>query len=116
MALGRAFIEVHADTRPFARELGRELDRILKAVERTTVRQAGTQMGRTLSEEVGNGARQGGRNVGNNLVRGIRETDVRGTFAEFSAGIIDTIDDGISGLPQNIKAVLGASLIVLLPF
>lgn len=115
MALGRAFIEVHADTRPFARELGRELDRILKQVERTTVRQAGTRMGQTLAEEVGNGARQGGRNAGRNLQRGLDESNVQGTFARFATGIIDTIDDGISGLPSQVKSVLGGALIVLLP-
>lgn len=115
MALGRAFIEVHADTRPFARELGRELDRILKTVERTTVRQAGTSMGRTLSDEVGKGAERGGRNIGTRIAKGLQDSDVQGSFSQFATGIIDTIDDGISGLPTQIKAILGTALIVLLP-
>jgi hypothetical protein len=33
MALGRAFIEVHADTRPFARELGPQIRGIVKDIE-----------------------------------------------------------------------------------
>lgn len=33
MALGRAFIEVHADTRPFARQLGREIKDVVDGVE-----------------------------------------------------------------------------------
>ena len=31
--LGEAFIEVHADTRPFARELGAQIKAILKSVD-----------------------------------------------------------------------------------
>lgn len=115
MALGRAFIEVHADTRPFARDLGRELDRILRNVERTTVRQAGTRMGQTLAQGVGQGGNQAGRNIGNNIRRGLQDSNVEGTFARFATGIIDTIDDGISGLPAEIKAVLGGALLILAP-
>lgn len=52
--LGEAFIEVHADTRPFARELKREVDAILKKIDATI----GTE-GARIGESLGRGLRDG---------------------------------------------------------
>lgn len=52
--LGEAFIEVHADTRPFAKELKAEVTAILKKLDATA-----TVHGRTVGESVGKGVRDG---------------------------------------------------------
>ena len=115
MALGRAFIEVHADTRPFARELGRELDRILKTVERTTVRTAASKMGETIATETGKGVERNGKKIGQGIKSSVDNAVTPGLFTKLGTGLIDSLDDGISGLPVEIKAILGKALIILAP-
>src|SRR5688572_2598296 len=115
MALGRAFIEVHADTRPFARELGTELDRILKRVESTTVKRAGTQMGETIATETGDSVRKNSNRIGQGIKQGIDNAVTPSLFTKLGTGLIDSLDDGVSGLPVEIKAILGKALIILAP-
>ena len=52
--LGEAFIEVHADTRPFAKELKAEVTAILKKLDATV-----TVHGRKVGESIGRGVRDG---------------------------------------------------------
>lgn len=60
--LGEAFIEVHADTRPFARELNAEIRAILRRVD-ATVTVEGRRIGTSLGEGVGQGLRGAGDEV-----------------------------------------------------
>lgn len=114
MALGKAFIEVHADTKPFARQIGKEIDKILRDVEKET-----TTSGKKLGENVGDGIASGVRNSKKKIRDGLGEAfnpmGNEGIFQRFAKGIVDTLDDGLSGLPAEVKALLGASLIVIAP-
>ncbi len=116
MALGKAFIEVHADTKPFARELASELDKIIRASEKDVKVSAG-RLGRTIAEDTGDGIRKNRKRIGKGLDDALTDaTRSSGSaFSRFAASIVDTIDDGISGLPAEMKVVLGAALIALLP-
>lgn len=113
MALGKAFIEVHADTRPFARELGRELDKIVKAADKE-VKMSARKVGETISKETGEGVKKDSKRLRRDIESGLGGL-AESAFGRFTKGIIDTIDDGISGLPDEIKIVLGAALIAVAP-
>lgn len=113
MALGKAFIEVHADTKPFARELGRELGRILATVEKTVVAKQSEQIGEKISASVGDGIRR--NKTKTTAALGETLKDSTGLFETFGKGIIDTIDDGLSGLPAELKLAIGVALAGTLP-
>lgn len=117
MALGKAFIEVHADTKPFARELGRDLIKILEAAEKD-VRKLARQTGETIATETGKGIEKNRKKIGNGLGKALDDAtkDQGGIFSRFAKGIIDSIDDGLSGLPAEVKIALGAALAAMLPF
>ena len=112
MALGKAFIEVHADTKPFARELGRELDAIIRASSKE-VKVSSRQVGETISKETGNGIRKNRKEID----RGFEDAlfGSSGFGARLVKGLVDSIDDGLSGLPAEIKVILGATLVAVLP-
>lgn len=57
--LGEAFIEVHADTRPFARELNAEVKAILKKID-ATVGVEGRKIGTSLGDGIGEGLNKSG--------------------------------------------------------
>lgn len=118
MALGKAFIEVHADTAPFARELGRELNRVIKLHEQQA-RSGGTRIGQNLGQGISSGLNKNsnliGRSINNSITRGIQNAGNQGAFSTLSKGLIDSIDDGLSGLPAELKVALGAALIVAAP-
>lgn len=57
--LGEAFIEVHADTRPFAKELNAEIKAILKRID-ATVTVEGRRIGASLGDGIGRGLRETG--------------------------------------------------------
>lgn len=57
--LGEAFIEVHADTRPFARELNAEIKAILKKVD-AQVTIEGRKIGASLGDGIGQGLKKTG--------------------------------------------------------
>lgn len=112
MALGKAFIEVHADTAPFARELATQLDAIVRASDRQ-VKVSARKLGENVSTEVGEGIRRNKKKIDAGLNDAL--TGSGGTFTRLSKGLIDTIDDGLSGLPAEVKAILGAALAASLP-
>lgn len=116
MALGKAFIEVHADTKPFARELASELDKIIRASEKD-VKVSANKLGKTIAEDTGDGIRKNRKRIGKGLDDALTDAtrNSGGAFSRFAASIVDTIDDGISGLPAELKVILGAALIALLP-
>src|SRR5687768_9192952 len=115
MALGKAFIEVHADTKPFARELGRELNKILRDAEKD-VRSGSANLGRTIAQETGRGIENNRRQLGQGVRRALDSVVDQGLFSRFAQGIVDSIDDGLSGLPAELKLALGAALAAILPF
>lgn len=115
MALGKAFIEVHADTKPFAKELGRELGRILAVAERTPARRIGERVGREVSEGIGDGVRSGRGRIRRGLDDALPGDAAAGLGARLATGIIDTIDDGLSGLPGEVKAALVGVVIAISP-
>src|SRR5690349_11569583 len=93
MALGKAFIEVHADTAPFARELGDELDKIITG-SNAKVKASSRKLGEDIATETGEGIRRNRRKI--------------------SSGMDDAVT-GLSGLPAEIKVVLGAALVAVAP-
>lgn len=112
MALGKAFIEVHADTAPFARELASQLDGIVKASDKD-VRVTARKLGENVSTEAGEGIRRNKKKVTTSL--GEVGQEATGFFARMGKGIIDTIDDGLSGLPAEIKLILAGVLVAAAP-
>jgi hypothetical protein len=123
MALGKAFIEVHADTKPFAQELGKELGRILKAVENGPARKAGEKLGKELGEGASDGFEKsfsttsgtGGSRASRSSLSNFFDFDTSGFAGRMAQGIVDALDDGLSGLPAELKVALGAALLVSLP-
>jgi hypothetical protein len=113
MALGKAFIEVHADTAPFARELAAQLEAIIRAADRD-IRTRTRRLGRDTDDDVDDIVRRRRRRVRE------EDDDAAGQGESFGRkllkGLIDTLDDGLSGLPAEIKAGLAAVLIALAPF
>ena len=115
MALGKAFIEVHADTAPFARELGDELDKIITG-SNAKVKASSRKLGEDIATETGEGIRRNRRKISSGM-----DDAVTGLFgsnnvlAKLAKGVVDTIDDGLSGLPAEIKVVLGAALVAVAP-
>lgn len=112
MALGSAFIEVHADTKPFARELGRELSTIITAAEKD-VRVSAGKLGESVSDEAGKGISRNRKKVSTGLEEALSDTS--GIGARLVKGLVDTIDDGLSGLPAELKLILGGALLAALP-
>ena len=112
MALGKAFIEVHADTAPFARELASQLDAIVQASDKQ-VKVSARRLGENVSTEAGEGIRRNKSKVRSGLAEvGIEAT---GLFAKLGKGLIDTLDDGLSGLPAELKLALGVALAAAAP-
>lgn len=60
--LGEAYIEVHADTKPFARELGVQLKAILKEVDKSTQGDA-VKLGQHLAQGVAEGVDKDGEKI-----------------------------------------------------
>lgn len=123
MALGKAFIEVHADTKPFAQELGKELGRILKAVENGPARKTGEKIGKELGEGATDSFEKSFKPSGKstagtktNLLSGLFDIDVNSFGGRLASGLIDGLDDGLSGLPAEIKLGLAAAAITAAPF
>jgi len=125
MALGKAFIEVHADTKPFAQELGKELGRILKAVENGPARKTGEKLGKELGEGATESFEKSFKPSGKSSTSSSTRTsffsdlfnvDVNSFGGRMAQGLIDGLDDGLSGLPAEIKIGLAAAAIAAAPF
>lgn len=114
MALGKAYIEVHADTGPFARDLANQLDEIIRA-SGDRVRRSSRRLGDDIGDGIGDGLRRRRRRIQDDT------DDTAGGAGEsfgrkLLKGIIDTLDDGLSGLPAEIKAGLAGVLVAAAPF
>lgn len=69
--LGEAYIEVHADTRPFAKELKRQVDAILKKID-ATIGVEGVQVGTKLGQGLKKGLDDSTKDMGTGLGARIR--------------------------------------------
>jgi hypothetical protein len=69
--LGEAYIEVHADTRPFAKELKRQIDTILKKID-ATIGVEGVQVGAKLGQGLKKGLDDSTKDMGTGLGARIR--------------------------------------------
>lgn len=112
--LGRAYINVHADLRPFRRDLERDLkivtDVFEKSINDALSRQLGratSHTGRQLGEQVGDSFNEGfGRRAGR------RDSPA---FVGFVASLAAALDDGLSALPTEVKAAIVAGLLAASP-
>jgi hypothetical protein len=130
--LGEAYVAVHADLKPFGKDLDRGLKVITDKFERTLDR----RLGRKFGTEIGAGAREGLREsfvgLGADLDATIGATGARGrgrrAGREYTGGfgdglheigpirrglaaVISALEDGFSALPTEIKAVVGAAVL-----
>lgn len=114
MALGKAFIEVHADTKPFARELASELDKIIRASEKT-VKVGARRTGETLVKETAKGVDKEKGTLKKSVENAFGDAFSGNIFSDLAKGLVDTLDDGLSGLPAELKVILGGVLVAALP-
>lgn len=68
--LGKAFIEIHADTRPFAKEVFVEVKAILEAVEKT-IGPASKKLGESIGEKVSEGVKTKGKRISETLKQAV---------------------------------------------
>lgn len=117
MALGKAFIEVHADTKPFARELERELNRLTKSAEQGNLKATGRKLGESLGDGISEGVSKNKGKVSKSIQDALPSPGQSSNiFVTYGKGLVDALDDGLSGLPAEVKAALGATLAVITPF
>lgn len=74
--IGEAFIEVHADTKPFDRELDSDLEQVTKRSEKSLER-TGKEFGDKITDSMGTRIRQRGRDIGRSIERATRNVIVR---------------------------------------
>ncbi len=113
MALGEAFIEVHADLRPFVRDLNRQVKAVADRFEK--------QLNEALTNVASHAADTGiaiGRDVGEGVGSGIRDRFTGKNhpwYVSLASGLASALDDGISALPTELKAAIAAGLIAISP-
>lgn len=79
MALGAAYVEVHADTRPFAKEISKELKAILEATEKLITPQS-ERIGDHLATGIGNGINRNKHKIRNSIREGLNVVEETGGF------------------------------------
>jgi hypothetical protein len=77
MALGRAFIEVHADTRPFARELGPQIRGIVKDIEDSIDTNASKGIGDRVADSISEGIERNGDGISRSISRSVSKSRTR---------------------------------------
>ena len=111
--LGQAYVEVHADLRPFIRDLDRQLRAAAEAFE--------SRLGRALANTRAGAGRDGeqlGEELGEGMDRGMRRRlgdSNRSPWVVISAALASSLDDGISALPQEVKAGIATALLAVTP-
>jgi hypothetical protein len=112
--LGRAFINVHADLRPFRKDLERDL-KIVTDVFEASINQA---LSRQLGQSTSVTGRRMGEQIGDGFNEGFRSrTSQRDNpaFIGLVASLASALDDGLSALPTEVKAALVAGLLAASP-
>ena len=112
MSLGEAFVEIHADLRPFGRDLRRNVPPMVKAFERElnavlgqVAQQHGERHGRQIGDRVGRGMQR-------SLLHAFR---TQNPFIAIAGALGSALDDGISALPTEVKAALVIGILAALP-
>lgn len=115
--LGKAFVEVHADTRPFAKELVAEISAIIAAAEKALGPSA-KKLGETIADKVSEGVRSRGARIGKTVKEaldkdkpkvdvdvdvdraGIKKflANTRSQFLAFGSSVKDGLSNVFSGL------------------
>lgn len=75
-SIGEAFIDVHANTLPFDKELDRDLERAAKDAE-SGLDKAGTDFGDKISDSMGKRLRTKGKDIGRSIEEATRNTTVQ---------------------------------------
>lgn len=104
--MGEAFVEVHADTRPFGREVRAEVRKLIRQAERTARRES-ERVGRSMSDGIADGIRRGAPGVDAALKKTIGKTKVKkevevdvdndslkkagNVFSRFASGVADVL-------------------------
>lgn len=107
MALGEAFVNVHADLKPFAKDLEKGIKAILRSAEKQI--RSDNNLGKALAANLNEGLKTG---ISTSVDEGLDEGTKKGTrkaltgFAKFFATLGDFADDGLSALPSEVKAAL----------
>lgn len=114
MALGQAFVEVHADLTPFRRNLQRDLKRITDDFEK--------QLTQSLGAAMKKAAAQTGQQIGNQLGSGVSQGMRKhlgdknaGIFVSITSALASALDDGVSALPMEVKAALVTGILAASP-
>jgi hypothetical protein len=112
MSLGEAFVEVHADLRPFARDLRQNTPPIVKEFER--------QLNGAVGRAMGTDTEKHGRDAGDKLSRGLKNSlthqfKSKNAFIVIASTLAGALDDGISALPTEVKAAIVAGILAASP-
>lgn len=107
-ALGRAYIEVHADTGPFQRDLGPKLRKVVDGIK-PDVDAAGHKMGQGLVDAAGEQVRKDGRKVAKKLEESINHERIRAHVSidvdvDKSRGFFERLTAGVSSVFKKIGA------------
>lgn len=113
MALGQAFVEVHADLTPFRRDLNRELQRITRDFERELERVLTVRM-RTVAGQAGT---QAGASFTNNFTRRTQRDMAEGSgiWVTITSGLVNSLERGLSSLPPQVQAALVTGVLAAAP-
>jgi hypothetical protein len=112
MSLGEAFVEVHADMRPFGRELRRNVKPMVEVFER----ELNNAVGKAASSQ----SEDSGRRIGDRIGKGLKKSlaaqmQNNNIFLVIASSLASAVDDGISALPTEVKAALVAGVLAASP-
>lgn len=113
MALGQAFIEIHADLKPFRRDLNKEIKRITDEFEKEVNKSLGT----TLQISAQHQGRDAGKKLGRGVRKGLDEEvgEQSSIWVSVTSALAGALDDGISALPAEVKAAIVLGLAAVSP-
>lgn len=113
MSLGEAFVEVHADLRPFGRDLQRGLRPMVERFER--------ELSGAVGRAVVANTPAHGRQIGDQLSNGIKNSfkdqfsKDKNVFIAIAGALGSALDNGISSLPSEVKAAIVGAIILATP-
>lgn len=114
MSLGQAFIEIHADLRPFTRDLDGQVKRITDQFDK--------QVGGALKKGLTKAGAEAAPDLGETIADSVRDGLDRRlshkknpVFVRIAAALGGALDDGLSALPTEVKAGIVLGLIAALP-
>lgn len=106
--LGRAYIEVHADISPFAREMERDILAVTKATERKSV-PAGQRIGRGISQGIERETKKAAPKVGNSILASITSAFRRGRGRGLLGGVGPDLEGQSKRLGLRMGSLLGSN-------